>query len=170
MTKPNYPPQIQALDDAEAALTKAASLIDTALDGLKDQTLGEAATFYHHLKASYDALDTQRKRVYKALDFLSKGLLPEMMEQEGTDKIQVPELGKSFYILKKFSASMVDKQGAMNWLRERGDGALVTETVNASTLASYLKDLMLNEGVEAPEDLFKLTSYNATGSSSYKPK
>lgn len=138
--------------------------------GIEAMKLSELATFYFELKQAYDALDAERKRIYKVVDELSKFRIPERLEREGIDKIQVPEIERSFYVLTKYSASMVDKESAMEWLRDRGDEALIQETVNASTLASYLKDLLIEEGIDPPEELFKFSTYNTTGMSKYKPK
>ena len=126
--------------------------------------------FYHTIKELHGRLDTARKRIFHVQDRYSKGVIPEAMDEMGVDKLQVPELGHSFYPLTKYSAKLVDKERGMAWLRENGAEALIQPTVNASSLAGYLKDMMLNEGIEAPEDVAQLTVYRITGASKYNPK
>ena len=65
---------------------------------------------------------------------------------------------------------MINKNAAMQWLRDNDLGETITETVNAGTLAKVLKEYVIETGKDAPEDAFKLTEYQSTGSSKYTPK
>ena len=47
---------------------------------------------------------------------------------------------------------MKDKPVGFQWLREQGHGGLITETVNASTLAAFAKNMMDTEGKELPHE------------------
>ena len=60
----------------------------------------------------------------------------------------------------RFACSIVgdDKAVGHNWLKENGNAALVTETVNSSTLAAFAKDVVVNQGGSLPEDIFKVSS------------
>lgn len=127
---------------------------------------------YYNLKTKYDRLDEARKLIYALVDNLNKSIIPLRFDAIGTDKIQVPEIKKSFYPLTKYSASIPDgkKAEAYDWLRERDLGAVITETVNAGTLSNTLQTFITDTGIDPPEDLFKLTSYKTTGMSNYTPK
>ena len=156
----NITAQLVDIDGEVAVLT----------DNFTKKPLNEGAVLYFQLKEAYTELDTARKMMYKRLDYMNKAAIPEMLERMGIDKIQVPEIARSFYILTKSSASMIDKDAGFKWLRERGDGALITETVSAGTLSSYMKDLITNEGIDPPDDIFRFSTYNTTGMSKYTPK
>lgn len=127
---------------------------------------------YYQIKTKYDALDEARKLIYALVDSLNKSVIPLRFDAIGTDKIQVPEVKKSFYPLTKYSASIPDgkKPEAYEWLRSNDLGAIITETVNASTLVNTLNEFITEIGKDPPEDLFKITSYKATGMSNYTPK
>lgn len=129
-------------------------------------------TAYYQLKSKYDDLDEARKLIYNMVDNLNKSVIPLKFDAIGTDKIQVPEIKKSFYPLTKYSASIPDgkKPEAYEWLRERDLGAIITETVNAGTLSNTLQTFITDTGIDPPEELFKLTSYKTTGMSNYTPK
>lgn len=151
-----------------AQLQRAAELlVDAVEEG--DFNLSEGLIGYYRISEEYKGVDDVRKEIWKRLERLDKGTLPDAFESEGVDKVRVPQIERSFYVLPKMSASMVDKEEAMAWLRERGADALITETVNASTLSSYVKDLLENEGIDPPECI-KVSSYRKTGASKYKPK
>lgn len=161
------------MQDQIDILRRAAAVISSKTDELRakmPKELVELLEYYHAINAAYDEIDTARKHMYQLVDMLNKGEIPKRMEEMGTDKIQIPSLSRSFYPLAKYSASMLDKSAAFAWLRARKAGDLIQETVNAGTLASYLKDLTINEGIDPPADIFKFTTYYITGSSAYNPK
>lgn len=159
------------LDDVTAQLEEVANTLETYVDNLsKKGDLIATLTTFSHLKDSYKSLDAARKRIYKQYDYMDKAIVPAALEASGMDKVRVPDLGKSFYTLTKYSASIRDKEGLFKHLRDAGDGDLIQETLNSGTMATYLKGKLLDEGVELPEELVVLTSYNATGSSKYTPK
>ena len=91
-------------------------------------------------------------------------------EADDLDLIRIPELARSFYPQTKYSAKVADKDKLAEWLREIGQDALITETVNSSTLAGFLKERLLEEGIDPPEEFVQLTTYKAIGSSKYAPK
>lgn len=145
--------------------------IRDVIDGLEaNPDITEVIKVYHHLEGQYKALDNARKEIYKQLERLDKGILPKKFEDAGLDLVRVPELSRSFYPTTKYGAKVHDKDKLYAWLKEIGQGDLITETVNSSSLAGLLKDMSLNEGRDAPEDVAQLTSYQTIGSSKYTPK
>jgi hypothetical protein len=144
--------------------------VERVVDALKQTDLVGTVSTYHHLKKAYDRLDKARKSVYGHLNHLDKTKIPAAFEEAGVDMVRVPELERSFYPLTKYSASMPDKIVGMEWLREHGGEELIQETVNASSLTAFIKSMILDEGVEPPEEAIKFNSYKITGSSTYTPK
>jgi len=128
------------------------------------------AKHYWYLKENYDRLKKELTRIYHVVDAVDKHLLPEAFDAAGTDLIRIPELGRSFSVKTMMSASMKDKEAGAQWLRDQGHGDLVQETVNAGTLASFMRSYILDEGMEPPEDIFKVTTYNKTNTTKYNPK
>ena len=136
----------------------------------KRESLVDKLTLYQTLKDGMDALKEETVKLNKQLQYLGGKLIPEQMETEGVDKVRVPELSRSFYPLVKYSASVLDKDKAFQYLRDHEAESLISETVNSSSLAAYLKDRMLNEGIDPPDDVFNFNPYTITGSSRYTPK
>ena len=136
--------------------------------------LAEALRYYAKFKRAYEALDVARKKAFKHLDYLNKSIIPKKLEDADlADGVRVQiddQTGYNFRVQTQYSAKQNDREALYAWLRERGDGELITETVNASTLASYLKGLMLDEGIEVPQEMAELTTYEITGMTKYTPK
>lgn len=161
---------LNALNEAIKQLNNIADDLDeqegiASTVGMSDLLVG-----YYELKEAYKQLDAARKRVYSTEDMFNKAIIPARFDDEGMDKIQVPTIGRSFYPLQKFSASMVDKEKGYEWLRSVGGEGIITETVNAGTLASFCKDLVKDQGIDPPEDIINFRSYHITGISKYTPK
>lgn len=122
------------------------------------------------VKEANTAIDTQRKSLGAFVEKLNKTVLPQALEDRGLDMLRVPDIGRSFYITKQYSATVLDKDMAFQWLNENGGEDLIQSTVNAGTLKSFIKSKIEEEGIDPPEDAIKFTSYDTIGSSKYTPK
>lgn len=141
-------------------------------EGYKENPGKPSEVAGHLLKAKdgHAELDKAIKRIYHVKDMLEKYLMPKVLEDEGLDKISVPELGKTFASQTKTSASFWDKEKGYAWLRENGHEDMIQETVNAGTLSAFVRNMMINEGIDPPEDIVKVSTYNTTGITKYTPK
>jgi hypothetical protein len=118
-----------------------------------------------------EAIEATYKQLCGLFERLNKQVLPAMMEKEGIDKLQIPEVARSFYPLDKYSAAIGEnKDATFKWLRSVGAGDLIIETVHAQTLAAFLKDKLINENVSPPEGTCTLHQYKIIGMSKYTPK
>lgn len=155
------------------ALSELADKSEKYLKSVEDDMTvkpAEMAKAYWRAKELHDQLKKQLTRLYHVVNAMDKSVMPKLMEHHGVDMVRVPELARSFSIRQMTSASMLDKEGAMSWLRDNGHGDLIQETVNAGTLASFIRNMILEEGIEPPEELFKVNSYKTIGSNKYNPK
>jgi len=50
----------------------------------------------------------------------------------------------------------LDKDAGLNWLRANGHEGIIIETVNSSTLSAFAKSQLEEEGVDLPDDIFKI--------------
>lgn len=141
-----------------------------ALRDDKSQNPATVAKVYFSVREAYEELDKQRKGLYHVKDFMEKCVLPEAMQNADTDQVRVPSLARSFSLQTKMSASFIDKQAGVAWLRESGNGDIVQETVNAQTLTALCRNMILEEGIEPPTDLVRVNSYNTVGVTKYTPK
>jgi len=139
-------------------LTALANELEEVIKVVRKGGLPEALTFWKASKDEYEAFDEQRKRVYAALESLSRQTLPEMMAEHDTKTITLDSLGYRFTVSQRFSCSMPDPDAGMKWLKENGLGDLIKPTVNAQTLSSAVKKRIEDDGMEVPPELFN-TSY-----------
>lgn len=154
----------------ESELEYVADALEARADEYGKMSLQDALTEFFELQDRYNRLDSLRKRIYKVQDRLNKSVLPQMMFDQDTEKVSIFSLGRSFYPKTHYTASIRDSERAYPWLRENGLSELITTTVNSGTLASAFKDMVLEQGQEPPDDIFKFQMYNSIGISKFTPK
>ena len=93
-------------------------------------------------------LDAELKRVKQELVSLEAQAL-EYLGEEGITSLRIN--GSTVYLSTSTYASLTeDKQAAMNFLKRAGVGDLVKESVNASSLAAWVRELReTEEGIPA---------------------
>lgn len=155
---------ISALGEASAAITKWRDNIEAGA------SLEDLAVNYFYIKTLHGTIDGILKNIGRVKEALDKGILPEKMDLAGLDLFRVPGVARSFSVQERISASVIDKPKAFSWLRGIGQGDLITETVNAGTLSSFVKNLMVDEGIEPPDDAIRVNTYRTTSINKYTPK
>lgn len=163
---------VNALQDARATVIAVASMFTQFNDDAdKGQvSTSELAIALFNTKEAYGELDEAVKLIYHQVERINKGLLPKRLRDSDTDGLRVPSIARSFSIRTQYSASFLDKEAGFKWLRETGNESLITETVNAGTLASFCRNLILEHGIEPPADVVKMSSYDAMSITKYTPK
>lgn len=155
---------------AEAARA-AANTIEARMTEVRKGNLGDGLRFWYDLKQEYEAFDTERKRVYEALEAMSRVTLPEMMAEQDTKSTTLELSGNMkvrFAISQRFSCSMPDKERGMEWLRENNLGDLIQPTVNAQTLSAAMRKRIEDDGMDPPEGLFNTSYMNFTSATKVK--
>lgn len=159
------------IDQCVAKITDVAESVNDFCENRVDNyELSDVCALYFLIKTHYEAIDRAKKEWSKLKTFMERAIIPEKMEKADVDMVRLPDLARSFSLQKRYSASIVDKEAAFKWLRESGNEDIIQETVNAGTLSSFCRSLMLDEGIEPPEDAVKVSSYNAIGVNKYTPK
>lgn len=130
----------------------------------------ETARMLFAVKTAHEDLDKATKGLYHVKDALDKNILPAKLEAAGVDLIRVPELARSFSVNEKTSASFIDKERGFDWLREIGQGDLIQETVNAGTLSTFIRNLQMEQGIDPPDDIVKVSTYKTISVTKYTPK
>lgn len=115
---------------------------------------------FDHVRKAAELIKAAREELKDLEDRLSKDHVPEAMRAAGVKNVFVEDVGKVI-ISHRFSASMLDKELGMDWLRKNGGGDLIQPTVNAQTLGAWAKELLEAHNKELPPELFK------TGTSPY---
>jgi hypothetical protein len=145
-----------ALADIAAGFT----IIETYLEGFKSQTSAEVAAAYVAIKTLNDTYNETGKIISKVVDEIKHVILPECFEREGLSSFTTKS-GYRVTVSSTVRATIADKVGGYEWLRENGLGDIITETVNASTMGAVAKG-MLEEGKELPDQFFKTYIQSST--------
>ncbi len=146
---------LHAMHQAKDALANAAMWLEQAIEETSGAT--DLARLFIYLKEGRDVYDAESKRIGKLLNFLSNSRLPDVMESEDVRMIRFEQLQRRVQVSHRQGCSIIPdtKSDAYDWLRENGHEALITETVNSSTLAAFSKDYVAEHLKDLPVDLFK---------------
>ena len=120
------------------------------------RSIEDAVSIYRSLRNYKDDVEAQLKLLTAAIDKLRREDLPTKFKEAGVTSITVNSY--RYTITENVYASIPPdgKVNAYQWLRDNELGALIIETVNASTLSAQARALM-EEGKELPPELFKVS-------------
>ena len=154
---------LEEMSIIDAAMQRLLTEADEAEKLIKASTdLPEVLKTFKRLRDANERLEASRKKFNTFLDFFSRNIIPDMMQEQGVKTISLDDIGYRFTVSVKMNASMADKAAGMEWLRNEGHGDLIQETVNASSLSAFAKSYIEETGKDLPADLFKLSSLRYT--------
>lgn len=131
-------------------------------------SLADAAENYVILKNLDERLDEVAKALGKTVEHIKTKTMPTLFERDKLTSCNT-RLGYRVTTSMLTRATMVDKEGGKQWLKDNGLGDIVTETVNSSTLAATAKSL-LEDGKELDPLLFNVVLMPTTSVTKIKPK
>ena len=148
---------------ADYAAQKLSSLYERATRDttkvIEQGDLPTAVTYFDELRETVKALQAQMSALQKHVDGISQELLPTMFANANVQTIKINDVGRATVNI-RWSASMIDKDVGMRWLRQTGNDGLIIATVNAQTLGAFAKEELAKggEGTPLPSDIFKVSS------------
>lgn len=104
----------------------------------------------------YKAMDETRKRLEAVISKIGEEDIPKRFMNEKIKTTNLVDVGR-VTVAYRASASMPDKIKGMDWLRENGHPDIIQETVNAGTLASFVKSEFIEKNMDPP-DVFKFST------------
>lgn len=154
-----------AIQDLEGVLSRMRSESDEIL-GSKDHL--SIIRHYDDMRLANERMKHVRKALDEMAEQWSREFVPDAMRAKQIKTINLEGVGR-VTISARWSASIVEgqKEPAFTWLRESGDGGIIQETVNSSTLSAFAKT-KFEAGYELPAHLFKVGQMTFT--SITKPK
>ena len=120
----------------------------------------ELAGALRELKSRLEEVGRLKTEIQKSYDFLSMDVLPERMDEEGIQTLKIKDVGRlqmSSDI--RCAVPAANRDAVKDWLTEHGHGSMVSETINASTLKAFVREMM-KENKEYPAELLKVTPYS----------
>jgi hypothetical protein len=148
--------------DTETAASYAADKLTSFLERAQRDTqevvqtndIPTTVTHFAQFRDTVKILAAKVAALQKHVDSLSYEILPTLFTNQNVKTITLPDIGR-VTVNVRWSASMLNKERGMEWLRETGNDGLIITTVNAQTLSSFAKEMAL-EGMPLPEELFKV--------------
>jgi hypothetical protein len=141
---------------AQYASDKLDALIDRSrrdsLDLVNKADVPELVTHFHELREIFRALEKKIETVKEEVEQLSHEIIPNIFSARSVTSLRIDNIG-TVIVSNRWVASPKDKNAAINWMKSTGNGSLVIETINASTLAGFAKEQAL-AGKPLPEDVF----------------
>lgn len=114
---------------------------------------------YYHVKTAAERIKAARDAIAQMEEALSRVVIPEMsIRIRETTGLKPPyriEGVGTVSVAWRYSCSILDKERGLDHLRKIGQGGLIQETVNSSTLSAFARSWMEDEGKDLPEDIFK---------------
>lgn len=155
-----------------ATLEEYARNVERSIPFLEKMGLRDLCLKQYDLEYTFKQVEDLTKRLSKVNELIKKALLPKAFEEAGTDMFRIPEIARSFSPATKMSVTIKgeDKSGGMEWLRGNGFEDIIKPTVNASALSSAAKELLEEQGIDLPDDLFNVTTYKVVTHRKYTPK
>jgi hypothetical protein len=118
----------------------------------KKESATELARYYIQIRNFYDDLYEISKELTKLKDLMAYVDVPAAFEREGVKTLTL-EKGYRVTISALVRASTKDMETGIEWMDKHGHGALAKRTINAQTLAAFVRSEM-EEGREVPDDIF----------------
>ena len=121
-----------------------------------DASYKEIAERVKYLDEVIKGLDKETSGLKKERDYLKQEVLPEKMDADDLQTVNVKGVGRiSVRQEMRCSTKAEYKQPFQQWLRSIGADALITETVNASTMKAFIKE-RIQQGEDYPEEMLNL--------------
>jgi hypothetical protein len=148
--------------DTKTAAGYAADKLDSLLERAQRDTtevvekadIPTVVTHFAELQDAVKMLAAKVSALQKHVDSLSYEILPTLFTNQNVKTIKLDNVGR-VTVNVRWSASMLNKEKSMEWLRTSGNEGLIIETVNAMTLASFAKTEAL-AGKPLPDHLFRV--------------
>ena len=115
-----------------------------------------AVAYFDELRSLVKELAEKQTALQKHIEELSQQLLPTMFQNQNVKTINVKGVGRTT-INDRWSASMLNKERGLGWLRGSNNEGMIIETVNAQTLGAFAREEAA-AGRNLPEDIFRVSA------------
>ena len=128
-------------------------------EACRGMSLQQAAELQLNMSEIVDRASAVKAELQKLYDFTRFTMVPAVMEDEGIESAKVEGVGR-VYLNSDVNVSVRagKSEDAQVWLVDSGNGDLIKETINSSTLKALVKSMM-KKGEEVPAEIFNVSPY-----------
>lgn len=131
--------------------------LKVAYDGM---SIPELAAEVKRVKVALDDAASRKSALQKHYDFLTMTIVPERMDDEGIETLKIKDVGRLQMASDiRCSCPAANRKQLEEWMRNNGHVAMITSTVNSSTLKAFVKEQMKENG-NYPSDLLKVEPFS----------
>lgn len=129
---------------------------DQLVADLKGLPIPELAKRLVDVQASLAEAEAQVSHLKTVRDIIRFEVIPSTMDDQGIQSVNIKGVG-TLYLSGEVLVSVKQAMGPdlQDWLRDHGFGDLISEVVNSSTLAAFVREQM-KAGHEVPEHLLNI--------------
>ena len=125
--------------------------MDHYIKMFENNDIVELANKLRGLKDLKEAQEADLKDTNMAIEAIIKVLLPQKMDEQGIQNVKIDGVGRVSLRGEVYASILAEnRELAYDWLRSTGRAALITNTVNPSTLKAAAREWLKN-GEEIPE-------------------
>ncbi len=122
------------------------------------KNLAQVAASFKSLREKHADLKEQAADIWKEVDYLRMTAIPELMEEMGIDTVKLTDIGR-ISLQTQASCSTLDKNKLMDWLREHDSEDIISDTINSSTLKSFVMHRIADGEEIPPDDIIKFKPF-----------
>jgi hypothetical protein len=123
---------------------------------ISTKQIPEIIIHFAKLRDEFRILTGKMAKIQAHLDQLSQESIPTMFMNQRIKNATVEGVGR-VTINHRWTASLLEKDQGLAWLRANGMEGLIIETCNAQTLGAHAKD-MAEKQQPLPSDVFKINA------------
>lgn len=129
------------------------------IDAYKAMSLTEKAVALRDLKADHADAKSSASALNGEIELLTKTLIPEEMDSMEVSSMNIKGVGRLGLRADAYcTVPAANKERLYEWLRDNDFEALISETVNSSTLKAFMKEQIL-EGNDVPDEIVNFSPY-----------
>ena len=109
----------------------------------REHNYAELAQEYRQVQAAQDRIAAAGKLMTRVNDMITKKVVPERLDNDGMQNVTIKGVGRWQVASDMYLNTPKDQKEALQgWLIDHGHGALIQETVNASSLKALIREMM----------------------------
>jgi len=125
----------------------------------EEMNLLELAQEMKDVREQLDSIKAVATGLQKQFDILRLQFIPNKMEEDDIRNITIEGVGRVGVTSDMYVSTLAENRESLrDWMRNHDHGSLVSETINASTLKSWVKN-QITEGNEYPSDLIDVKPF-----------
>lgn len=137
---------------------------DALREHCKNLGYNELVAVMMRLKEAHDDLKAKSAEAWRNLCLVTDSIIPERMDRDQIQNITVilpSGEKKQLLVMDQVSVKTPPEKKVelWEWLRSHGAEHLITETVNSSTLAGFVREQM-RQGDDYPRDICDVSTYS----------